>query len=175
MNGNCHFLFGAAVSTALVLNLERIATLLPNISPAPETATLFVFGGLIGGIFPDIDNPTSYMGKLSSPLSKAIGAVGVLSGNTGSRHRGILHDAVVYLLGLYLSYNFFTPLVGFFIGCLSHLYLDMFNPAGIPFLFGVKHLRLMKIPSGSRESVIFTWLNVVLVLVIGLAMYLKII
>lgn len=171
MNGNCHFVYGASIATALCMNLNTIAEHLPNLSPTPETATLFVLGGLIGGIFPDVDNPSSYVGKLSSPISKMFGAIGVFSGKTGSRHRGILHDPIVYLIGLYLCYCHFTPLVGFFIGCLSHLFLDMFNPSGVPFLFGVKHLRLMKIPSGSRESIIFTWLNVVLTLVIGFAFY----
>ena len=158
MNGNCHFVYGASVATALSMNMDKLSAIIPTLAVSPENITLLIFGGLIGGIFPDLDNPTSYVGKLSSPLSK---------------HRGILHDPLVYLVGLFLCCQHFTPLIGFFIGCLSHLFLDMFNPAGVPFLFGVKHLHLMKIPSGSRESVIFTWLNVVLVLVVGFVLQLN--
>lgn len=169
MNGNCHFMYGATIGTALVMNMDKVSEFLPCLSPSVETATLFILGGLIGGIFPDIDNPVSYVGKLTVPVSKLFGFCGKLTGKTGKNHRGIMHDPIIYLIGLYLCYFHFTPLVGFFIGCLSHLFLDMFNPSGIPFLFGIKHIRLMKIPSGSRESVIFTWLNVVLVLVIGFA------
>lgn len=173
MNGNCHFVYGASVATALSMNMDKLSTIIPTLVASPENITLFIFGGLIGGIFPDLDNPTSYVGKLSSPLSKLFGVLGTASGKTGANHRGILHDPLVYLVGLFLCCQHFTPLIGFFIGCLSHLFLDMFNPAGVPFLFGVKHLHLMKIPSGSRESVIFTWLNVVLVLVVGFVLQLN--
>ena len=69
MNGNCHFVYGAAVGSMLALNLDKISTAI-HINNSAETATLLVLGGLIGGIFPDIDNPSSYMGKLSSPVSK---------------------------------------------------------------------------------------------------------
>lgn len=167
MNGNCHFMYGATIGTVLAMNMDKLSEYLPCLSSSMETTTLFVLGGLIGGIFPDIDNPVSYVGKLTAPVSKFFGFFGKLTGKSGKNHRGIMHDPIMYLIGLYLSYVYFTPLVGFFIGCLSHLFLDMFNPSGVPFLFGVKHIRLMKIPSGSRESVIFTWLNVVLAFVLG--------
>jgi membrane-bound metal-dependent hydrolase YbcI (DUF457 family) len=64
------------------------------------------------------------------------------------------------------------PLTGLFIGCLTHVFLDMFNPAGVPFMLGTKHLHLGKIYSGSKESVIFTWINVVLTLCIGIGCFL---
>ena len=75
MNGNCHFLYGAAVGTAIAVNLNHIVTILPNVTATPETATLLIMGGLIGGIFPDIDNPSSHMGQLSAPVSTVIGAI----------------------------------------------------------------------------------------------------
>lgn len=168
MNGNCHFIFGACVGTAAAMNTELLHFYLPNIAVTSETATLFVLGGLIGGIFPDIDNPTSYFGKLTAPLSKWIGNVSKVFRKSEERHRGIFHDAAVYIAGLIFSYLFFPPLIGFFIGCLSHIYLDMFNPSGIPFLFGIKHLHLGKIASGSKASIIFTWLSAVFVLVLGM-------
>lgn len=168
MNGNCHFIFGAALGTAFAMNTDKLETALPHLTNSPETATLFVLGGLIGGIFPDIDNPVSYIGKLTVPVSSVIGKFGELAGKTGPMHRGILHEPVVYLTGLILSYIFCPSLVGLFLGCISHLYLDMFTPAGIPVFFGVKHFRLAKIKSGSQQSVIFTWLNVCAAILIGL-------
>lgn len=168
MNGNCHFVYGAAVGTTGAMTLEILHQYLPNISVTPETATLFVLGGLIGGIFPDIDNPTSYVGKLTVPVSTWIGKVGELFGKTKERHRGVFHDPAIYIAGLILSYLYFTPMVGFFLGCLSHIYLDLFNPSGVPFLFGIKHLHLGKIPSGSKASIIFTWVNVALILALGI-------
>lgn len=167
MNGNCHFVYGAALGTALALNVGAISSALENISPTPETATLLVLGGLIGGIFPDIDNPNSYVGKLTSPISGFLGKLGKTAGKTGKNHRGILHDPAVYIVGLILCYFYFTPLIGFFVGCLSHMFLDMFNPMGVPFLFGVTRLHLGSIPSGSKSGVIFTWVNVALVLVMA--------
>ena len=168
MNGNCHFVFGAAIGTALAINIDLVSTALPNITSTHETVTLFILGGLVGSIFPDIDNPNSYMGKLTVPVSTVLGQVSEAFGKTGSHHRGVLHDLSVYLAGLVLSYLYFSPLIGFFIGCLSHLFLDMFNPAGIPFLFGVSKIHLGKIKSGSKESVIFTWVAVVAVTALGI-------
>lgn len=167
MNGNCHFIFGASVGSVAVINLTAISTVMPNISATPETATLFVLGGILGGIFPDIDNPGSYMGRLSAPVSTVIGAIGSKTGKSGYNHRGILHDPTVYLLGLVLSYMYFAPLIGFFIGCLSHLFLDMFNPKGIPFLL-FQRISLGKFKSGSISSVVFTWVCVVFTIGIGL-------
>lgn len=171
MNGNCHFVFGAALGTALAMNADTISSVLGNVTATPETSTLLVLGGLIGGIFPDIDNPNSYVGKLSAPVSTALGKIGkAIRAAGGKNHRGIMHDLAVYITGLILCYLHFPPLVGFFAGCLSHLFLDMFNPMGVPFLFGAFHLHLGKIPSGSKSGIIFTWVNVVMVLTAGICL-----
>lgn len=169
MNGNCHFLFGASVSVALVINLDTISNTLVHISSNQDNVTLLMLGGIVGGIFPDIDNPTSYMGRLSAPISTMIGKIGECFNKVGANHRGILHDPIIYLCGLYVAYMYCPSLIGFFIGCLSHLLLDMFNPSGVPFLFGLKRLHLGKIKSGSQESVKLTWLMVILVLVVSVA------
>lgn len=170
MNGNCHFLFGAACGSMLALNTDKLAEILPYITDTPETSALFVFGGLTGGILPNIDNPSSYIGKLSVPVSTAIGKIQKMSGKTDSRHRGFFHDPTIYLTGLVLSYLHYTQLLGLFTGCLTHIFLDMFNPSGVPFLFGVKRLRLAKISSGSRESIILTWLCTAVVIVLGISL-----
>ena len=166
MNGNCHFVYGATVGSMLALNLDKISTAV-NINNNAETATLLVLGGLIGGIFPDIDNPSSYMGKLSSPVSTIIGWINKKLGKVGANHRGILHDPSIYLLGLFLSYKFFSPLIGFFIGCLSHVFLDMFNPKGVPCLI-CRRISLGKFDSGDSNSITFTWFCVFITLGIGL-------
>lgn len=166
MNGNCHFVFGATVGSMIALNMNNIATVFPHINASPETATLFVMGGVLGGIFPDIDNPSSYMGKLSAPVSTVIGAINEKLGKTGANHRGILHDPLVYLIGLVLSYFFFSPMLGFFIGCLSHLFLDMFNPKGIPF-FIFKKVHLGNFRSGEIGSIVFTWVCIILCIAVG--------
>ena len=168
MNGNCHFVFGAALGTAVAINMDKIQAVLPNLEYSANTTTLFVLGGIVGGIFPDIDNPTSYMGKLSAPVSKWIAAVGEMFGKTGVYHRGLMHDAAVYIAGMVLSYLYCPSLCGFFLGCLSHIFLDMFNPVGVPFLLGTRHLHLGKIKSGSRESVALTWICVAVTTAAGI-------
>lgn len=166
MNGNCHFIYGATIGSMVALNIDKISTVLPHITNTSETATLFVLGGLIGGIFPDIDNPSSYMGKLSAPVSTVIGTINKKLGKVGANHRGILHDPIIYIIGLILSYIFLPALIGLFVGCISHLFLDMFNPKGIPFCF-VKKVSIGKFDSGSTSSVIFTWINVFLCIILG--------
>jgi len=167
MNGNCHFVYGAAVGSMVALNLDTISTILPHISNNTDTATLFILGGLIGGIFPDIDNPSSHMGKLSAPVSTIIGSINKLFGKIGANHRGILHDPIVYIIGILLSYIFLPSLIGLFVGCLSHLFLDMFNPKGIPF-FIFRKVSLGKFDSGKIGSIIFTWICVFICLTIGI-------
>lgn len=166
MNGNCHFVYGASVGIALAMNMSTISTVCPNIVASKETATLFVLGGLLGGIFPDIDNPSSHMGKLAVPVSTGIGVINKHLGKTGANHRGILHDPVLYLTLLFLSYQMIPSMVGFFIGCLSHVFLDMFNPKGVPVLFKSR-LRLGNITSGDQLSIVFTWILALLALAIG--------
>ena len=165
MNGNCHFVFGAAVASAAVMNLDKLSEMFPQVSCDSTTATLLIMGGLLGSITPDIDNPTSHMGRLSYPVSKWISNIGALTGKEMMHHRGILHDLGLYLLALGLCYFYFQPLCGFFLGCVSHTFLDLFNPAGVP-VFG-RHLRLAKIKSGSKASIILTWICVGAALILG--------
>ena len=157
MNGNCHFVLGMGVSATAILLTE------PNIDMASGLTAMI----LLGSIFPDIDNESSYMGKLSAPVSTIIGSVNKLFGKVGSNHRGILHDPIVYLVALVLSFLFFPPLIGFIIGCLSHLFLDLFNPKGIPVAV-FKRVHLANFKSSSIESVVFTWVCVVLLVGIGI-------
>ena len=171
MNGNSHILYSASVGSMIALNLDTISKTLPNIESNQYTATLFIMGGLIGGIFPDIDNPNSYMGKLTLPVSKIIGKASRFLGKGGSHHRGIFHDSTIYLIGLVLCYFYFPPLCGMMLGCLSHVILDMFNPMGTPFLFGLKHIRLGTINAGSRQGRVITLLLCSANLIIGIYCY----
>lgn len=171
MNGNCHFVFGAAAGAVAAVNMPILCRFLPNIQPSDEMATLFVLGGILGGLFPDIDNPKSYMGRLSIPMSRWIGKAGKITGKTAGHHRGILHDAAIYPVLLVLSYLYFPSMLGFVVGCISHLYLDMFNPNGIPFFFGAHQIHMGKIKSGSRGSIVLTWVNVAFVLFLGFSFH----
>lgn len=173
MNGNCHFIFGTSIGVSIAINLSTINQYVPQIANTPEMGCLFVMGGIMGGIFPDIDAPQSYMGKLSYPVSRYIYKFSKFFGNRGKYHRGLLHDPFLYLLCIGFAYFYYPSLLGFFIGCLSHTYLDMFNPVGIPFMFGLKHLKAGKIKSASKECLLFTWFNSAGVIAVGLIFFFK--
>ena len=94
---------------------------------------------LIGGIsslLPDIDEPTSKVGRRAKILSVPI--------NKMFKHRGLFHTPI-FALGLFIimscvmfsiskTINFVYPLC-FLIGYLSHLFLDTFTPSGIMWLY----------------------------------------
>jgi len=153
MNGNLHFMFGCAVGISASVLANADAT----------TSTLLISTAMIGSIFPDIDNPTSHFGQLTKPISSFVSA---FSGK-GSNHRGIIHSLLFGVGGLLLSYFFFKPLIGLFIGILSHLLLDSFNPSGIPLGIGFKRLHLGKIPCDSKYCTLVTVVMLILVLSIG--------
>ena len=98
------------------------------------------------------------MGQLAAPVSTVIGAINKKLGKVGSNHRGILHDPITYTIGLVLCYFFFTPMIGFFLGCMSHLFLDLFNGKGIS---------LARIDGSSTAGVVFTWVFVFIAVAIG--------
>lgn len=168
MNGNCHCMLGITIGAMLALNMDLLSNTFPNIECCKETATLLIEGCVIGSIFPDIDNPKSFMGRLSLPISKHIDKIGKKFGKGGKYHRGLFHDIFAYSIGLLLAYFCFPPLIGFFVGCISHIYLDLFNPTGIPSLIRNKNLHFGNILSGSKQAISFTRLNVVLVILLGL-------
>lgn len=171
MNGTCHLTFGLAASAACIINLNLIAEHIPNISCSAETGTLIALGGIIGSLLPDIDNPSSYVGKLCSPVSKMFGKIHKMQRKEEWQHRGIMHDMGVCLIGLALTYLYFPSLVGLFLGMFTHLFLDLFNPAGIPFLFGVKHLHLGKIKSSGKGATVFTGICTAAILAAGMGTY----
>lgn len=144
MNGNCHFIFGACtgVTTSLLLNAP------------PTTTALLVSTCLIGSIFPDIDNPKSHFGQLTKPVSSLIGKTHEFLGKQEYEHRGIFHHFEVWLGLFFLSLLYFPYLLGFFVGGLSHLLLDSFNPVGVPVV--VSRMRLARIRSGSTGSICVT-------------------
>lgn len=170
MNGNSHLLFSTTVSTMIALNIDKVNSALPNISVTPETITLIVVGGIVGGVLPDIDNPKSYVGKLTYPLSKWIGDLGKWHDTSKEYkyHRGIMHDLMLWLILLVVSYFFAPPLCAVCIGCLTHIYLDLYNPVGVPVLVSNRSIHIGSINANSKSAITFTRLNVIIALIVGL-------
>ncbi len=152
MNGNSHFVFGAAAasSAAILIGADQ------------NTTTLLLSTALIGSIFPDIDNPQSHFGKLTKPVSTWISRFQKCAGKTGRNHRWIFHDLGLYIMAAAISLPFIPALFGFYLGLLSHFILDSLNPAGVR-LFG-KYICFSKIPSDSKLARGVTWILTVAII-----------
>jgi membrane-bound metal-dependent hydrolase YbcI (DUF457 family) len=124
------------------------------------TAILAVFANLIGGITPDIDQPTAPFWR-NLPVGRYFGKVfGALNGG----HRFLTHS----LLGLGLFgfaahwvLVFFHPVMpkvdidlvwwAFMIGMISHLAMDTFTKEGVPWLlplpfkFGIPPVKKLRV------------------------------
>ena len=186
MNGNCHLIFGTAcgISAAEIVTgvISKQVALEPSLVSPINSKFLFDFSkydsalmvaaimglAILGSIFPDIDNPSSHFGKLTTPVSNWIGRFGTFFGHKNEKHRWILHDAGLYALMIIGScyIGLLIPLLGFFVGIYSHLLLDATNPSGIR-IFG-KFFRIGKIPSNSKVAVYLTWIFSAAVIIGGI-------
>jgi len=117
------------------------------------------------GLLPDIDSPSSTIGRRIRPISKFIGSV--------VGHRGFTHSLIFsYILVISLMYitaNFagenagllymyIPPLI---VGYLSHILGDMFTPSGVPLLWPWKFK--FKLPytfkaDSKTETIFVSWL-----------------
>ena len=109
--------------------------------------------GAIGGLFPDIDQPCSKIGRKVKPFSVVV--------NFLFGHRGLTHNLGIWILA-FVSWLCLTDKVSgicsdmflaFILGAFSHLLLDALTPHGIP-TFGGKQIHLAKIRTGSFMELI---------------------
>jgi inner membrane protein len=127
------------------------------------TAVVAVFANLIGGIAPDIDQPTAPLWR-NLPVGRVFGKVfGALNGG----HRFITHSIiglVLFGIAARLLLGWLTPIMphvdtglvwwAFMIGMFSHLVLDSLTKEGVPWLlpipakFGFPPLRKFRITTG---------------------------
>lgn len=130
-----------------------------------STAILAVFANLIGGIAPDIDQPTAPFWR-NLPVGKYFGKVfdKLLGG-----HRFISHSIIgLALFGMlfHLLLGFFQPVMphvnityvwwAFMIGMASHLVMDTLTKEGVPWLLplpyklGFPPIKAWRITTGKR-------------------------
>lgn len=97
-------------------------------------------GGILGGLFPDIDHPQSIIGRKKKITSHIV--------NYMTGHRGLIHYPIFLLwvsfmcfIGYYalpLTFIFrevyFLFVSGFISGYASHIFIDLFNKKGIKLL-----------------------------------------
>lgn len=148
-----------------------------------STAIIAIVANLIGGITPDIDQPTAPFWR-NLPVGRYFGKVfGMLSGG----HRFLTHSLLgAALIGwlAWLLLGWLHPIMGavniqivwwaFIIGVASHLIFDLFTKEGVPLLlplpvkFGFPPIKALRITTGKfiENFIIFPGL-----LVLNLLLY----
>ena len=171
MTGRTHDLAALAALAAVVV---------VNTPPSINLSTLLLalLANQIGGLFPDIDQPTAPFWR-NLPIGNIFGK---MFGRLAGGHRFITHSIIGVVLtgfGLRALLGFLTPILGhadtgfiwwaFMIGMVSHLCMDMLTKEGVPLLlpiplhFGIPPLKALRITTGKwiEKLVIFPLLMAV--------------
>ena len=140
-----------AGAIALTLLVDTQLTL------TPKQELLLYSSCVLGALIPDIDHPTSKINKCN-PFT---GIIGDLIG-----HRTLTHSLLgllIFNLILYIV-NFKSIVLGFNIGYISHLLLDMMTVSGIPLLYpNKKRYRIMKLKTNTEHETIVLSLLIVFI------------
>jgi inner membrane protein len=170
---------------AAITALSAVVLIQPIRTISLSTAIIAVFANLIGGITPDIDQPTAPLWR-NLPIGKMFGKVfDTLAGG----HRFLTHSILgLALFGIlvHLLLVFLHPIMhsadsgliwwAFMIGMLSHLIMDSFTKEGVPWLlpipvkFGFPPLKKLRIRTGHLAEKLFVF---PLLLILDLALYLE--
>jgi inner membrane protein len=170
MTGRTHDL--AAIST---LGIVALSVPLPPLTLS--TALIAVLANLIGGVAPDIDQPTAPLWR-NLPIGGVVGRVfdRLLGG-----HRFLTHSLIGLVLfgfGTYYILTFIHPLIphvnvtivliAFMIGMISHLVMDSFTKEGVPWLlpipykFGLPPLRKFRLTTGKIVETLMIFPGIIL-------------
>ena len=158
MTGRTHDLAAITALAAIVL-FEPLRTV------SLGTALAAILANQIGGIAPDIDQPTAPLWR-NLPVG---GFFGRLFDRALGGHRFLTHSLLgVALFGLVFRFGlqFLHPLLGsidiglvwwaFMIGIISHLIMDSFTKEGVPWLlpitvkFGLPPLKSLRLTTGKK-------------------------
>lgn len=142
MLGKTHFMGGVAAGTILGTAL--------HVSPSTLALSAVVAG--FGGLFSDIDKKGSTIGQLTGVFGTIVSKI--------FKHRGVLHTPLFWLIpyGVFLGFRIWNsepfPLLvtSFVCGVMSHLLLDVINPAGLMIFwpFSKKRVHLLPIRAGGK-------------------------
>lgn len=152
---------------AAITALALVAVTQPAQTLALSTVLAALLANQIGGIVPDIDQPTAPFWR-NLPVGRLFGKVfDTLIGG----HRFISHSLIgLVLFGLLSNalLHFLQPILGhidiqivwwaFMIGVVSHLIMDTFTKEGVPWLlplpvkFGIPPLKRLRVTTGKWEE-----------------------
>lgn len=130
-----------------------------------STAIIALLANQLGGIAPDIDQPTAPFWR-NLPIG---GIFGKITGKMLGGHRFLSHSVIGVALFGFLSWlllEFLSPLMphtnigyvwwAFMIGVVSHLVMDTFTKEGVPWLlpipvkFGIPPVKSWRITTGKK-------------------------
>jgi len=172
MTGRTHDL--AAITALLVV----VFIFVPSYNFTLATVLVAMLANQIGGILPDIDQPTAPFWR-NLPVGKVFGRVfdKLLGG-----HRFLTHSLVGVGLFSFLAWlllNFIHPLMtnvditlvwwAFVIGILSHLVMDSFTKEGVPWLLpipikiGLPPTKAMRITTGKSFETLLVFPGLIIV------------
>jgi inner membrane protein len=157
-------MIGRTHDVAAITALGVVLIVLPVLQPLNlSTMLVAILANQIGGITPDIDQPTAPFWR-NLPIG---GVFGKIVGRLLGGHRFITHSILGLFLFGWLSWlllTFLSPImasidiwivwVAFMIGMLTHLIMDSFTKEGVPWLlpipikFGFPPIRRMRITTG---------------------------
>lgn len=163
VNGSTHSVLGADLALGISIAIVAVSG---RADGAIMRSACLTGGAVLGALLPDIDHPHSTIGHTLFFVSYPFAWIaklfrksrsGFLSDAFG--HRGMTHSPAVAALLLIL---FLIPAVqrsvllmwlciGLFVGVVSHLLADMFNPTGVPLLWPIsrRKISVARIVTGS--------------------------
>ena len=169
----------AAFSTLSIVYLT-----MPNEQLTLATCVVALLANLIGGIAPDIDQPTAPLWR-NLPVGKYLGKIfdKLLGGHRFISHSilglvifgYLFHLLIIFLQPIMPSVNIGIVWWAFTLGMISHLVMDTLTKEGVPWLlplpykFGIPPLKSWRITTGKRVE---TWIVFPLLLVFITTFYL---
>lgn len=154
MLGRTHQIGGLTAGIAVGTYVLRLP-----FEPGMVTIIFTLLGSaVIGGMFPDIDHPSSMIGRSFRPVSRMVSKT---LGHRGMTHTLLFNLAIPTLA--YLIANVMIPpnwheisntaIIGFTAGYASHLFLDSLTPQGIPLFapFSRRDIRLARFRTGKFD------------------------
>lgn len=171
MVGRTHDLAAASLLGVCIL-------LVPIPTVTLGTALLAILANQIGGIAPDIDQPTAPFWR-NLPIGGPIGKIfnKMLGGHRFLTHSliglGLLGLLAYYLLQLLqpilLHVNIAIVWIAFIIGMVSHLIMDSFTKEGVPWLlpipikFGIPPIKSLRITTGKTVETLIIFPGLILI------------
>lgn len=171
---------GRTHDLAAVTLLGAVVVVAPLEPMTLSTALVALLANQIGGLAPDIDQPTAPFWR-NLPIGGAVGKIvhDILGGHRSITHSllGVIaigflaHWLLVFAHPIMPNVDIDIVLAAFIIGVISHLIMDSFTKEGVPWLlpipvkFGFPPLKKLRITTGKSIEKIFVFPGIAFVLI----------